>query len=510
MNDRQKGIEAAVSVQIKRARRGGLLAFTLLTKPDYEVNWHHKLTTHYLNRFIKREIKRLIILEPPRYGKSELSSRRLPALLHGLYPNDEILAASYNGDLASDMTIDVQRILDTETYQKIFPCSKITPSSSKGAYARSSVEHELIPITDDNKLWRPDGTIFDRSNGYLYPRGSYRAAGVGGSFTGRGGNWMLIDDPIKNREDADSPTFRDALWRFYTSTIRTRLEKDASILITLTHWHQDDLVGRLEKLSKINPDADQWTILRLPAIKESEDPLDPRQIGEPLWPNKFPLDSLKSTRASIGIRDWSALYQQRPTAEGGNIIQRKWFKFYDVIPSDFQEVLISGDFATKDKTTSDFTSIQVWGRKMAHKFLLYRIKGRWDFPNSCHRLIETCRMFPKAYKKLIEAKANGPAIVQTLKEQVPGLVEIEPLGDKTARLNAVAPDIESGNVWIPNPENNPWVEEFISEVCDFPTAPHDDDVDAMTQAILNMRKSGPTFAPIAGHGSGFIFEPSLS
>jgi predicted phage terminase large subunit-like protein len=492
-----------------RARSGKLLAFTLATKPDYQTNWHHFKTAYYLNKFLRREIRRLIILEPPRHGKSELSSRRLPPLIHGIYPNDEILAFSYNGDLASDMTIDVQRIMDQEIYQNIFPLSKITPPTAKSNYARSSVEHELIPVEDNPKIWRPPGLTFDKNRGFIVPRGSYRASGVGGSFTGRGGNWLLGDDPIKNREDADSKVFRDMLWDFFRSTARTRLEKDACICITMTHWHRDDIVGRIQELMKFDPLADKYEILRLPAIKENDDAAyDPRKVGEALWPDKYDIKELLATKATIGSRNFAALYQQNPVTEGGNIIQSKWFKFYKQAPTEFDEQVQSWDFAVKDKDDSSYTVGQVWGRVGANKYLLDQVRGKWSFPKACAKLVELSERWPNARKKFVEDKANGPAVIASLKEYVTGLVEVDPKalgGDKTARLNAVAPDFESENVWVPNPEQNPWVQEFIDEVCDFPAGTYADQVDTMTQALIKMRKRPATGSPIAGHGSGIIY-----
>lgn len=521
MSELDLGIEIGVGKQITKARRGGLLSFTLETKPDYEVNWHHNLTTNYLNRFIKKEIKRLIILEPPRYGKSELSSRRLPALLHGIYPNDEILAASYNGDLAADMTIDVQRIMDMESYQRIFPMSRITPANSKSNYARSSVEHELIPMEDNGKLWIPKigsdkkPIEFDRSKGFIIPRGSYRASGVGGSFTGRGGNWLLLDDPIKNRQDADSKAFRDVLWDWYRSTMRTRLEKDASVCITLTTWHEDDLIHRLLKLARTDSDADQWQVLRLPAIKEGEDSwfkkfhlvpnVDIRKEGDALWPDKFSLADLRATKPSVGTREWTALYQQRPTPEGGNLVQGAWLKRYKVPPTQFDQIIISCDMASKDKTSSDYYVYQAWGRKHADRYLLYQLRGRWPFPEACRKLVELAKMYPKAGRKIIEAKANGPAVAQTLRSKMTGIIEREPDGDKVARLNAVTPEMESSNVWIPDEDENPWVHDFIDEMTSFPNGANDDQVDAASQALVELRKGGPIYAPTAGHGSGQIY-----
>jgi predicted phage terminase large subunit-like protein len=534
MNNFDLGYNSAKKVLIERSRRGGMMAFTKLTKPDYSVNWHHDSTIQVLNKFLKKEIKRLIILEPPRYGKSELSSRRMPALIHGIYPNDEILAGSYNSDLAKDMTTDVQRIMDTEIYNEIFPLSRITPDGSKSQWARSSNEHELNPVEDNAKLYKPD-FVYDKQKGFIYPRGSYRAAGVGGSFTGRGGNWLLIDDPVKNREDADSPGFRKTLWDWFRSTARTRLEneiretpeelsegqfsKDASICITMTHWHEDDLVGRILALMKNEPDADQYYVLRLPAIKEQETPLDvqekktnelicpnlklidSRKVGEPLWPQKFSIKNLGATKVSIGTRDFSALYQQRPTPEGGNIVQARWLKFYNGKITDCPLEIISCDMATKEKDSNDYYSYICLGKKDADIYLLGRMKFRRPFPEAVKKLVEFRAMYPRARRVYIESKANGPAVAQSLRLKMTGLIEVEPDGDKVARLNAVTPEMESGNFWVPNPEQNPWVNDYIAELIAFPGGANDDDVDSTSQGLKILQDAKPVYAPRSGHSA---------
>lgn len=475
------------------AASGNLLAFTLATFPLYEVNWHHKTISRALNRFLKREVKRLMIFCPPRHGKSELVSRRLPALIHGMYPNDEIMAATYNSELAGDMTTDIQRIMDRKEYHELFPRSRITPEGTVTKYARNTTEHELLPDI------RPSGEV-------TYLRGKYRAQGIGGSFSGRGAHWILIDDPIKNRDDADSKTVREGVWKFYSSTMRTRLEGDGSILLTMTRWHEDDLAGRLLRLAKTDPSADQWEVVRLTAIREHDDlnPDDPRLPGEALWPSKFDETWLSAAKAASS-RDWASLYQQRPKTEDGNIFKESWFKFYKSLPERFDQMIQSWDFASKDKTGSDYCVGQVWGRLGSNKYLVYQFRGRPSFPESCRKLVEISIKYPNAHKRLIEAKANGPAIIQTLKNQVSGLIEVEPRGDKVARANAVAPEIESGCVWLPHPDIAPWIADFISEVCEFPNSAHDDQVDALTQALDELRKAAVLHIPLAGHGTGFIF-----
>lgn len=476
----------------KRQARYRLLPFTTYTFPDYQVNWHHELTCNYLDAFLNKKIRRLMIFEPPRHGKSELTSRRLPALIHGRYPNDEILAVSYNAELASSMTIDVQRIMDNPLYEELFPTVRIAKHSG-AKYKRTSDEHEIIPYQDPvDKLWH-------------WYTGSYKSAGVGGSFTGRGANWSLIDDPIKNREDADSKAFRNMLWSFYTSTLRTRMEGEGSILITLTRWHDDDLASRLLRLAQADKTADQWVVLNLPAIKEHErDSYDPREIGEPLWPDKFSYQDLMKIKA-MGMRDWSSLWQQEPTVEGGNIIKSDQIKYYTVQPERYDRMIQSWDFATKDKASSDFTVGQVWGQKGANKYLVAQFRKRASFPEAVKAVLQMSKDYPLAHKKLIEGKANGPAIIQTLKDSISGMVEVEPRGDKVARLNSVAPEFESGNVYLPDPSIAPWIGDYVKELCDFPAGSNDDQVDGTSQALDHLRRGGILRAPISGHGSGTIY-----
>ena len=452
--------------------RLGLLTFTVFTKDDYEVNWHHELICDKLNDFINGRIKRLMIFAPPRTGKSELTSRRLPAFIHGKFPNDEIMAASYSMELASDMTVDVQRIMDTPEYAKVFPNSRVTPEGSRSDWVRNQSEHELMPLADGTRL-----------------TGKYRGQGVGGTFTGRGAKWILIDDPIKGRKEADSKPFRDHLWKWYSSDLRSRLAPDGGILITLTRWHEDDLAGRLLALAKADPNADQWEVLSLPAIcEETKHPEDPRQVGEAIWPARYSVKDYAPIKA-LSERDWSALYQQRPTASEGGMIKRDWIQFYTSLPAKLEEQIQSWDLSFKESASSDYVSGQCWGRFEADVYLIDRIHEKMDFPKTIAAIQRFCFKHPKAHAKYIEDKANGPAVISTLKSKIMGIVPVSPKESKEERVAAVSPIWASMNVWLPDPSIAPWVNEFIEELVNFPNAPHDDEVDAMSQALLKLRSS---------------------
>lgn len=443
-------------IRAEKARRG-LLDFTLYTFPEYQANWHHVELCNRLDRFVAGEIRRLMVFMPPRYGKSELVSRRLPAFILGKYPDDSVISASYTADLAAMMNRDVQRIIDGDRYPEIYQETKL--SSGRDGYIRTS---ELFEI--------------------LGHKGYYKSAGVGGAITGMGCKWGIIDDPIKNRAEAESETYRKALWDWYTSTFYTRLEKDARILITLTRWHEDDLAGKLLDLARKSPEADQWTVLSLPAIaEENRDPCDPRQPGEPLWPDKYSMAELRKTKINVGSYDWTALYQQQPSSPSGNIIDRNWWKYYTQAPAKFDEIIQSWDCTFKDTAGTDFVVGQVWGRVGADKYLLDQVRARMDFTATVAAVISLTAKWPKTTAKLIEDKANGPAVIATLKRKIPGLIPVEPDGGKVVRARAVSPDIEAGNVWLP--EGAEFTGDFVEECAKFPNGAHDDQVDAMSQAL---------------------------
>jgi hypothetical protein len=316
-----------------------LLDFTLATFPDYQVNWHHKLICNKLDAWERGEIKRLMLFLPPRHGKTELASRRLPAYIFGRNPNASLITASYSADLSSQNNRDVQRIIDSSEYQRIFPetClfGKNVRSEAFGTYLRNSDLFEIV--------------------GY---KGIYQSAGIGGGITGRGFEYGIIDDPIKNRAEAESKTYRDQIFSWYTSTFYTRQDSEnARILIILTRWHEDDLAGRLLEHQRTGGEyADQWEVVNFPAIaEEKQADEDHRNPSEALWPEKFPLKALRAIKENIGIYDWESLYQQRPQPPGGGKIKRDWFQVIDRAPEGLRWSRF-WDLAVSTKTTADYTA----------------------------------------------------------------------------------------------------------------------------------------------------------
>ena len=473
MESRAELVDNALAIAeaefLDRARKS-LLAFTLYTKPDYEVNWHHRELCETLDRFATGEIRRLIVSMPPRHGKSELVSRRLPAFILGIKPDTQIISTSYGADLASRLNRDVQRIIESPAYAKVFPNTSLNGD-------RASPQSRAIRNSD----------IFEIVN----RQGVYRSAGVGGAITGMGANFAIIDDPIKNQEEADSETYREKVWEWYTSTLFTRLEKEGSVLITMTRWHEDDLVGRILS-KKQSEDGSQWTVVKLPAIRETDGD-DKRNSGDPLWPSKYDKGRLEEIKSAVGSRVWNALYQQRPSAMEGGLIKRHWIRFYSEPPKALEECVQSWDAAFKDGDTSDFVVGQAWGRKGANKYLLAEARARMDITETMRAIATMSLNYPDANAKYIEDKANGPAIVQLLHDKIPGIVPVTPEGSKESRLSAVAPDFEAGNVYLPHPDKNPWVLDYIEELVNFPNAAHDDRVDATSQALIRLRTIDPKF-----------------
>ena len=448
------------------AARHNPLAFTTYTKPDYEINWHHAVVASYLDRFVSGEIKRLMIFMPPRHGKSELVSRRLPAYIFGKNPNAEIIACSYSADLASRMNRDVQRIMDDERYQNVFPEVKLFGANvrtvAKGSWLRNS---DIFEIVDH--------------------RGVYRSSGVGGGITGMGAHYAIIDDPIKNAKEAASKVFRESQWEWYTSTLLTRLEKNGGILITNTRWHEDDICGRLLKQAAADPEADQWVVLNLPAVCEEITDDDQRDIGEVLWPNKYPLERLNKIKAA-NIRVWNALFQQRPSAQEGNILKREWWKFYSELPPKFDKIIQSWDMSFKEGNDNSFVVGFVMGKIGERYLLLNRIRRQMGFTKTIEAFLSMSQMYPQSRDKYVEDKANGPAIIETLKAKISGIIPVNPEGSKTERAEAVSWLVEAGNVELPDPTKNPWVNEFIEECASFPNGAFDDQVDAFTQGLAKL------------------------
>jgi len=308
----------------ERARRH-LLDFILYTKPDYQVNWHHKVICDYYERWAFGDIDRLMLFMPPQNGKTEIVSRRGPAWVLGKNPDAKFVSCSYAADYASGINRDVQRIIDSPEYKEIFPGTKLNEknirTSAHGNYVRNNDLFEIV--------------------GH---QGRYFCAGRGGGISGNPMSHGNIDDILKGRQEADSPAIMKEFRGWFSGEFFARQGKQAKILITATRWTEDDAPGYLLKLAEEDPDAPQWTVVSFPAIAvEPIAPYDPRKPGDALWPERYPLSHLRQVRA-LSEFDWAALYQQNPHNSQFAIFNTE--KISKVNPGEWQEKINEGKIKT--------------------------------------------------------------------------------------------------------------------------------------------------------------------
>lgn len=447
--------------------RRSLHEFIQYINPEYITSHFSETVCASLDNFLiemmagKRPI--LILGAPPQHGKSDIVSRYLPAYFFGKYPDMRVAGLSYGKDLASDMNRDVQRIMMSEEYKALFPESCLNAK-------------RVVTVEIEAKRNSETFEIVGR-------KGAYISQGIGGPLTGKKVDLGIIDDPIKNAKEALSPVTKKATWNWYISTFKTRLSKNSGEIIMATRWATDDLSGR------VIDSSDKAKVLAFPAINEH---------GEALVPELHPIDSLLEKKALFGDYFWSAMYQQTPKPGDGQIFHEEFARYYlpKDLPDTFDEVIHSWDMTFKDSDGTDYVVGQVWGKKGANAYLLYQIRKRMSFTETLKAVKLLAEKYPQARRKLVEDKANGPAVIDTLKTTVSGLVPIEPDGSKIARAHACTAEWEAGNVWLPHKDIAPWVTETVEEITTFPFAGHDDTVDAMTQALryLYQKKGGGFFS----------------
>ena len=416
---------------------------------------HLRFLIEHLQKLETREITRLLVSMPPRHGKSFMIDLFFPAWWLARHPNDHIILTGYGEQFARQW----------------------------GARVRDL----LIEYSDDfNLLVNKERSAAD--DWELTTGGGMLCVGAGGALMGRGADLFILDDVVKSAEEAESEVYRQKIWDWFQASATTRLMPNAVMVGVMTRWHQDDLFGRI-----IDNYGDDWTVINIPAIAEADDPLN-REPGEGLWP-EFWGDPLfyEKQKASRSPYWFSALYQGRPTPEGGGILLRDWWNFYHSLPESFDQMIQSWDLSLKDNETNDFSVGQVWGRKGADLYLVAQVRGHF----SLHEVTNHMRMFtikyPRALAKLVEDTAMGPAIKQTLTHEVPGIIPVPAKGSKKSRVDASVPMVQAGNVFLPENDQGvkaKWVWEFIEECAAFPRGAYDDQVDTFTQAVAFMLPHG--------------------
>jgi predicted phage terminase large subunit-like protein len=328
--------------------------------------------------------------------------------------------------------------------------------------------------------------------------GGMIAAGVGGPITGRGAHLAIIDDPHKDFEEAMSPTYRKRVIDWYQGTFYTRLEPDASVILIQTRWHEEDLTGYL-----LENEPDKWKVVRFPALAEENDLLG-RVEGEALCPERYKNHVLEEIRFTQGSYKFAGQFQQRPAPLEGGMVKKDWFKYYTELPENIDEWIQTWDLIFKPTGTS-FVSGQVWCRSGANCYKVDRIKEKLEFTEQIRKIKDMSKKWPETTRKFIEDAADAQAVKSTLKSKVPGIILVPPKGSKEARLANVSGMIESGNVYLPRGAS--WLEDFLLEVCTFPNAANDDQVDAMTLALNHFNKSKVNVCDIKLPTTGYRSNP---
>ena len=386
----------------------------------------------------------LVLSCPPQHGKSMTVTETFPSWYVGKYPDRRCIIACYNDDFAGKFGRRNKGKID-EVGQFVFDI-RLKKSSDR-----------------DMEIADHDGGIITR--------------GIMAGITGNAGDLIIIDDPVKNRLEADSSTYRERLWEEWENSIMTRTQAGTKIIIIQTRWHEDDLAGR------VIANENFVEVVNIPVEAEEDDVLG-RNVGDSLCPeigkdNKW-LREFKQ-RYADGKRAWNALYMGRPTSAEGNIFKREWWQYYDKLPENIQLLGISVDATFKDSDTSDFVAIEVWGKLNGNYYLVDLIKRRMDFPETLKAIRHMADKYPQRHSILVEDKANGSAIISMLRHEIGGIIAITPQESKVARANAITGIVEGGNVFLPRYAD--FTGEFVEEFASFPNGVHDDLVDACTQFI---------------------------
>lgn len=441
--------------------------YILTIENGYDMQWFHALVADSCQRLLEGGIKNLMVFMPPQHGKSEIVSRKFPAWALGVNPDLKIVGCSYSADLACQFSRSVQRAIDTPVFQGLFPdtfLSGTRPKENVRGYIRHDDHFETV--------------------GH---RGFYKAVGVCGSLTGTPVDIAIIDDPVKDALQACSPTYRNRVWEWYNSVLSTRLHNRSCQLLIMTRWHDDDLAGRL-----IKAEPDEWTILSIPALCETEgdDGQSLRHVGDPLWPARHSLEKLMKQRRRAP-REFNALYQQHPTIDEGNIIKRDWFlhctmelfrarRFKEPVHF-YLDTAYGKKKQGQDNDPSGILAACAIGNEI---YLIDAMKMWKEMPELLRFLPEYMKThFGSQESKLnVEPKANGLSVVQMLRETTRLNVKVtpSPRDSKEVRLRAVSPLIECHRVIMVDGE---WNDDFIDEVCGFPSRAHDEFVDILVYCI---------------------------
>jgi len=407
---------------------------------DQDYDWrqpHHIYLAKQLDDLLDQKINKLMIMMPPRHGKSAMATIRLPVRWLERYPTHNVLVIGHTQGFADDFSRASRRI------------------------ARE--RHLLVDKRCDRiAQWQ------------LEAGGMYRCYGINGGITGKGGQLIVIDDPIKSAEQAYSQVYRDKIWQAYSMDIRTRREPPhRAIILIQTRWHEDDLAGRI----LASDEADEWTIVNLPAIAGDNDILG-RAAGDALWADRYDVDFLERERA-LFPKEFSALFQQRPTSETGAVYDISMIQYYDKRPALDGHIILSIDTAFGGKEGNDYSVIQTMMYKDGCYYGLDLAKGHWSYDDLKSMIISYAQTY-RPHKIVLESQGAGVMLNRDLRKDYP-IMPVKPLKDKVARAHCTTHIFDTAKFYLPTTAG--WVSDYINELASFPAGKHDDCVDTTSQGL---------------------------
>ncbi len=433
------------------AIKDDFMSFVKYMWPDFIEGSHHKIMSEKFNKVATGDLKRIVINMAPRHTKSEFASYLLPSWMIGKNPKLKIIQATHTTELAVRFGRKAKNLIDSQEYQKIFQTKLREDSKAMYDGRQTRVANILRRVLEE----------------------ASRA----------GADLLIIDDP-HSEQDALNTNALERTWEWYTSGPRQRLQPGGIIVVVMTRWNTKDLTGKLINAQK-EAKADQWEVIEFPAILPND---------KPLWPEYWKLEELEGVKAGLPIGKWNAQYQQNPTAEEGSIIKREWWQLWDKDLPPLHHVIQSYDTAFLKKETADYSAITTWGvfypteDSGPNLILLDVVKDRFEFPELRRVALEQYNYW-KPESVIVEGKASGMPLTFELRKQGIPVINYTPSrgNDKHARVNAVAPLFESGQIWA---TDDKFSEEVIEECAAFPYGDHDDLVDSMTQAVMRFRQGG--------------------
>jgi predicted phage terminase large subunit-like protein len=401
-----------------------------------------------------RRKKRIIVNMPPRHGKSELISKYFPFWYLGNNPDDNLILTSYNDGKAAEWGMVVRDFIED--------------------YGKEYFNLTLKKSSKAKKQFQFRGCD-----------GGFQTAGVGGSITGKGADVLIIDDPIKDAKTALSKTERESIWEWYKGTAYTRLSPKGVIIIVMTRWHYDDLVGKILRNS-----TEDWEVIDFPAIATNEDILG-RKPGDALWPKQYSINALRTIQAEIGERWFSSEYQQEPIANEHVIFNPEWWLTYDD-RTDFDMIYQVWDTAFKEGQQNDYSVSITFGINSKGIHILNMWRGKLTYPKLKAKMIELHSEY-KANRVFVEDSASGQALIPDIRQNHPDIsIKGIESGNKVVRANLVSSIVEKGMVYLPKDAH--WKTAFINELSQFPSAPNDDIVDAFTLNLKYFAKLSSSFS----------------